>query len=102
LLTDTGTEQAKRAQMKERDVFRELQEGMTAWGEFMPGMKRCDRTEAVLNLSPFQRDGQKAARLRRREDRRADAPAFPFSCCLSSSPSISSCCLSSSSPSISS
>jgi hypothetical protein len=54
---DTG-KQAKRAQMKERDVFSELLEGMTEWREFNAEMKRCDRTVAVLNLSCL-RDGQK-------------------------------------------
>ncbi|MEX0550326.1 hypothetical protein [Raoultella terrigena] len=46
----------------------------------MPGMKRCDRTEAVLNLSPFQRDGQKGrAPAAPGRPGRADAPpAFPF------------------------
>lgn len=87
--------------MKERDVFSELLEGMTAWQEFNAGNETLRSHSSCLK--PVILPARRAKRPRAcgaEKPGRADAPpAFPFRvfpvCCL-----LSACCLpaSSSSP----
>ncbi|HIE8610047.1 TPA: hypothetical protein ACXPYA_005270 [Klebsiella variicola subsp. variicola] len=85
--------------MKERDVFSELLEGMTAWREFNAGNETLRSHSSCLK--PFilpAMTGKKAARLRRRKNRAAltrrphflSAPSLFAARCL---PASSPCCV---------